>query len=91
MQEKKKFEQQRFEKSCYIKNKDKNYPDKIPVQRKEFISDLEYLYLIVFSGRKFFVKCVYKAGMYLKFFVSDLISDQILAKSKQFLARKKLS
>ena len=52
--------------------------------RKFFISDLKYFIYNLTSGQKFFLKCLNKAGIFLKFFMTHFKSDQKLAKSRLF-------
>ena len=65
------------------------YDKKFPVPRKFFISDLKYFVSNLISGQKFFLKCLNKAWIFFKYFISYPNSDQKLAKSRLFLARKK--
>ena len=60
----------------------------LPVPSKFFISDLKYFVSNLISGQKFFVKCLNKAWIFSKFSISHPKSDQKLAKSRLFLARK---
>ena len=60
-----------------------------PVPRKFFISDLKYFVTNLISGQKFFLKCLNKAWIFFTYFISYPNSDQKLAKSRLFLARKK--
>ena len=61
----------------------------MPVPRKFFISDLKYFVTNLISGQKFFLKCLNKVWIFFKYFISYHNSDQKLAKSRLFLARKK--
>ena len=60
-----------------------------PVPRKFFISELKYFVSKLISGQKFFLKCLSKAWIFFKYFIFYPKSDQKLAKSRLFLARKK--
>ena len=57
---------------------------------KFFFSDLKYFVSSLISGQKFFLKCLNKAWIFYKYFISYPNSDQKLAKSRLFLARKSL-
>ena len=60
-----------------------------PVTRKFFICDLKYFVSDLISGQKFFLKCLNKAWIFINYFISHPNSNQKLAKSRLFLARKK--
>ena len=59
------------------------------VPKKFFISDLKYFVSNLISDQKIFLKCLNKAWIFFRYFISYPNSDQKLAKSRLFLARKK--
>ena len=51
----------------------------IPVPRKFLFSELKYFVSNLISGQKFFLKCLNKAWIFFKYFISYPNSDQKLA------------